>query len=136
MDIFNSKYKRLSGSNYREIKKRTDVLFAESRRRTKRRPYLRSEYFRKEKIFLEYFEEHLRQKNFFDKVRRLRFLPAAIELLKYSRNKPEISENRHRTGEKLYRFKGKTSDEYIFFVQVKENKKTGQKFFMSCFPQD
>jgi hypothetical protein len=135
MEIFNSKFCKLSGSNYREIKKKADILLTEIRRKTKRRPYLRSDYFYKEKIFFEYFEEHLRQKNFSDRIRRLKFIQASLELLKYSRNAPEISENRNRAGEKLYRFKGKTADGYLFVVQVKENKKTGQKYFMSCFPE-
>jgi len=135
MDIFNSKYSRLPRSNYREIRKRADVLLAENRRKTKRRPYLRSPYFSKEKIFFEYFEEHLRQKNFSDRIRRLKFIQASLELLKYSRNVPEISDNRGRTGEQLYRFRGRTADGYLFIVQVKKNKKTGQKYFMSCFPE-
>ncbi|HBA36605.1 TPA: hypothetical protein DCZ15_01890 [Candidatus Falkowbacteria bacterium] len=136
MDIFYSKYKSLPGTSYREIKHCVDVSFTKIKRRTRRRPYLRSAYFHGEKIFFEYFWAHLRQKNYKDQIRRLKFFRASLELLQYSCHIAETSINRHNTTDKLYRFQGKTADSRLFIVQVKENKKTGQKFFMSCFPRE
>jgi hypothetical protein len=133
MDIFYSKYNKLSGTSYYEVKGQVEVIFSRLKKKTKRRPYLRSAYFRKEKIFFEYFWAHLRQKNYRDRIRRLKFLEAGLDLIKNSRLIPVIITVDNKA-EVYYRFLGKTKDGWLFFVQIKENKKTGQKFFISCFP--
>jgi len=72
--------------------------------------------------------------NFRDKVRRMRYFPSAIELLKYCRLDPTSKDNPNKGSEILHRFGGVTSDGCFFFVQVKESKKSGQKWLTSVFP--
>jgi len=135
MDIFYSKFNCLAGTSYKEIKGQVNSLFIVLKKNTKRRPYLRSAYFGKEKIFFDYFWAHLASKNFTDRTRRMKFFPAAVDLIKNNRIKPSFIEV-NNSSEVYYRFFGATKDHVLFCVQVKENKKTGQKFFMSCFPQN
>lgn len=103
----------------------------ESKKQTKRRPYIRSAYFKKEKVFFDFFREHLFQKSPKERMARLRYFEAAIELIRDSRNKPAIRENPNKK-ETLYRFAGLTVEKELFFVQIKQDKK-GNKYFMSCF---
>src|SRR3989344_1771471 len=100
---FQTKTKKLPGTNYVEVRKNALTLFNQLKKKTKRKPYLRSKYFKKQKIFFDFFWEHLLQKNHKERVRRLKFFSAAIEL---------------------------------FYVQIKEDKRSGAKYFMSCFPQE
>lgn len=97
---------------------------------------MRSAYFNKSKIFLAIFWEHLFSKeNWKDRVRRLRYFIAAVELLEKSRFEPRSKENPNKKGEILHRFTGITKDNVVFYVQVKENKNTGQKHLISVFPE-
>ena len=94
---------------------------------------MRSMYFKKEKIFFDYFWDHLRQKLPKERFRRLKYFKASIELIKNSRNQPILKENIGKK-EILYRFSGVTFEKESFFVQIKEDKK-GKKYLMSCFEQ-
>ncbi|MEF3692337.1 MAG: hypothetical protein V3574_04775 [Candidatus Moraniibacteriota bacterium] len=105
-------------------------LYNEIEKKTKRKTYLRSAYFKKEKVFFDYFKKHIFQKSPRERMKRLKYFKAAIELIKYSKNKPIIKENGK---EVFYRFAGMTKERELFYVQIKENKK-GEKYFMSCFP--
>ena len=69
-----------------------------------------------------------------EKVKRLKYFSAAIEVIKDSRNKPIIKQNPNKKTEILYRFAGLTKEKDLFLVQIKEEKKNGKKYFMSCFP--
>lgn len=133
MILYQAKSKKISGTNLAEVYKNAGKCFKEISRKTKRRPYIRSAYFKKEKIFFDYFWDHLRQKVPKERYKRLKFFEAAIELIKKSRNKPSIepASNKHET---LYRFSGITAEKKPFFVQIKEDKRK-RKYFMSCFPQ-
>jgi len=131
---YQTKARKLSGSNYAEIKKSADFIFKEIKLKTKRRPYIRSLYFKKEKVFFDFFWQHLFEKSLKERVRRLKFLPCAVDLIKNSRNAPTSKENVDKKGETLHRFLGQTKNKEIFFVQIKEDKKSGRKYFMSCFP--
>ena len=84
------------------------------KKQTKRRPYVRSTYFNKQKIFFDFFWKHLFQKN--------------------PKNHPLSEENPHKKSEILHRFAGLTKDKELFYVQIKENKRNNKKYFMSCFP--
>ena len=98
---------------------------------------MRSAYFDKQKIFLGLFWQHLHEKeNVRDKVRRLKYYPCAIELIQKSRVEPTSKENPNRPGEIVHRFAGSTPDNELFFVQIKEDKRTNQKLLMSVFPLD
>jgi hypothetical protein len=57
-------------------------------------------------------------------------------VIKNSRNHPTSEENPHKKGEILHRFAGLTKDKELFYVQIKEDKRSGKKYFMSCFPQE
>ena len=126
--------KPLRGSSWNEIAPQARHLLRFITRRTKRRPYIRSAYFRKDKIFFTYFWKHLGQRSHRQRAKRLRYLPCAIELIRHSRNEPELKENPNRHGEFLHRFYGVTPDGQTFVVQIKENKKTSRKELMSVFP--
>ncbi|HXK40863.1 MAG TPA: hypothetical protein VJ046_02060 [Candidatus Paceibacterota bacterium] len=133
---FQTKTKKLPGTNYVEVRKNALTLFNQLKKKTKRKPYLRSKYFKKQKIFFDFFWEHLLQKNHKERVRRLKFFSAAIELIANSKNNPTTTENPHKSGELLHRFAGLTKEKELFYVQIKEDKRSGAKYFMSCFPQE
>ena len=126
---FQSKYEKLRGSRDKE-------LFAEARRvfkayqKRRRQPYVRSKYFKKQKVFLSMFWKHLNEKLPSDRKRRIPFLQCALELLMKSTIEPETY-----IVDKVeyFRFYGKTKSGEIFAVQVMKDKK-GNRYFMSCFP--
>jgi len=67
-------------------------------------------------------------------MRRLKFLPCAIELIRHSVFEPTSKENPNKSSEILHRFMGMTSEKEVFFVQIKEDKRSGKKWFISVFP--
>lgn len=136
MKVYQTKAKKLPGTEYSEVYPVVFSLFKKIKRKSKRKPYLRSSYFQKDKVFLDYFWEHLHQKVWKDRVRRLKFYPAALELIEKSKAEPMSKENPNKKSEILHRFAGVTAEDELFFVQIKEDKKTGQKFFLSVFPED
>lgn len=137
MRIYQTKAEKLSGTDFHEVYKKAFGLYEQIRKKTKRRAYLRSAYFKKDKIFLTLFWQHLWDKNKWqDRMRRLKYFLAALELIQYSRCEPKSKENPNKAGEVLHRFAGSTKDKDLFFVQIKENKKTGQKYFISVFPTE
>ncbi len=80
---------------------------------------------------MDNFWPHLNQKSSYDRPRRLRLLPCALELIAHSRFTPQVIRKYNET---LYRFSGQTPGGIHFYVQVKEDMKRDQKFFMSVFP--
>jgi len=133
-----TKSNKLAGHNFKEVEVNAMLIYKKITDRTKRKPYVRSAYFRtqgkKQKIFFDYFWTHLYQKGFKERVKRLRYFKASVEVIKESRNHPVSIDNPHKKGEILHRFVGLTKDKELFYVQIKENKRIGQKYFMSCFP--
>ena len=129
---YQAKSKKVSGSSYGEVMHNAFKIFDEIKKKTKRRPHIRSAYFKKEKIFFDYFREHLFQKNSHDRERRMKFFAAAIELVNKSKHNPILKTNPNKKGEIFYRFAGLTGEKHLFFVQIKEDKKK-RKYFMSCF---
>ena len=132
---YQTKIKKLPETNYSEVRKHALFILKQIKKRTKRKPYIRSAYFNKQKVFFDYFWIHLAQKNLREKIRRIKYFPCAIDLIKNSKVVPISIENADSRNEILHRFAGKTKDKKIFFVQIKENKKSDKKYFMSCFPQ-
>lgn len=104
-------------------------------KQSKRKPYIKSGYFKGQKIFLNQFWEHLDQKNRRDGLRRVRLFRAAIDVIENSTQKPQVKRNPNAPHEYLYRFAGKTPDGEYFYVQIKENRKKKRKYFMSVFPK-
>lgn len=137
IQAYSTKTKKLSGTSFSEIYKNAFGLYSKIRKRTKRRPYIRSKYFRKDKIFLGLFWQHLHNKlSHRDKTRRVKYFACAIELIQNTKFDPVSKENPNEKTEILHRFTGITAEKEIFFVQIKEDKKTGQKYFISVFPFD
>jgi len=133
MKVYQTKSKKISGTSYSEVFHGAFVAYDEMKKKTKRRPYVRSAYFKKEKIFFDYFREHLFQKSPRERMKRLKFFKAAIELVKHCRIKPVSKINPNKTNEIVHRFAGITAEKEIFYVQIKEDKKRKRKYFMSCF---
>lgn len=135
MKSYQTKAKKLAGARYADIYQKAFSSYKQIKKKSKRRPYIRSAYFKKDKIFLALFWQHLRdKKNLRDKTRRLKYFPCAIELVRHSRFEPSSKENVDKRSEILHRFAGVTADDDLFFVQVKEDKRTGKKWLMSVFP--
>ena len=132
---YQAKSKKVSGSSYGEVLRNAFMVYDEIKKKTKRRPYIRSAYFKKEKVFLDYFREHLFQKLPKERTRRLKYFKAACELIRDSRLGPIEKTELFEKKEVLYRFAGLTAEKEMFFVQIKENKKK-KKYFMSCFPSE
>jgi len=129
---YQAKSRKVSGSSYGEVLRNAFAVFDEIKKKTKRRPYVRSAYFKKEKIFLDYFREHLFQKSPKERMARLKYFKAAVELVKNSKNDPAVKDNPNKRGEVLHKFAGLTAEKELFFVQIKEDKR-GRKYMMSCF---
>ncbi len=136
MKFYRTKTKRLLGTSYSEVYKKAYALYKEIKKQTKRRPYVRSAYFNKEKVFLELYWRHLSQKNWRDRVRRIRYFSCAIELIKHSSFDPESKDDPEHTSQIFHRFTGITPDGDMFRVQIKEDKRNRQKWLMSSFPID
>ena len=136
MKYFLTKQNPFSGSTVGEIRRQAEFLLHVIERRTKRTPYVRSSYFKHQKIFITLFWDHLHSKPWKDRVRRLRLVPCAIELLRKTTISPTTKENPNRHDELLHRFGGITSTGSVFYVQVKEEKRNGRKYFMSVFPHE
>lgn len=135
MKSFSTNIRPLSGTDYSEIYPKAWNIYKNIASKTKRRPYIRSAYFKKDKIFLDYFWDHIWQKNTRDRVRRLKYYSCALDLLMNSRIAPSSHRNEMRRSESLYRFVGTCENGDRFFVQIKENKR-GEKHFMSVLPTD
>jgi hypothetical protein len=135
MKIYKAKTKQIPGSDFREVNRKVHDLYVKIKRKSKRRPYVRSAYFKKDKIFLELFWKHLYEKeNFRDKIRRMKYFEVAMELIQKSRLEPASADNPNKPGEILHKFSGVTKVGELFYVQIKEEKNSGRKWLMSVFP--
>jgi hypothetical protein len=134
MTPYQSKSPKIKGDRYKEVRDQALILFGQIQKKTKRRAYVRSSYFTKQKIFFDYFWKHLSQKPPKERFRRLKYFKAAVELVRNSKDPPLTIQNPNKSNEVLHRFAGLTQEKELFYVQIKENKRTGKKDFMSCFP--
>lgn len=135
MEVYKTKARKLAGKRYAELRVEALNIYKTIQRRTKRKPYLRSPYFSKQKVFFDYFWPHLFQKVPKERAQRLKYFAAAIELIRHSRQHPETKQDPNKPRELLHRFTGETKEGDIFYVQIKEDKRTGKLSFMSCFPE-
>lgn len=103
-------------------------------KRTKRRPYIRSAYFQKEKVFFDYFWQHLQRKALPDRARRLRFFPCAIELVRKSRLEPQTYLSAGTPIMIQHVFFGETTEHQHFAVVVSHDKRRGTKQLLTCYP--
>lgn len=135
MQVYKSKYSQLPGTTYNEIVAAARREYHIAQKRTPRRiPYVRSAYFAKDKVFLNTFWDHLKQKHPSEQVRRLKFYLAALDLLRNTACTAESIIERNNPDVFLHRFAGQTQDGQYFYVQVKDNRRSGRKDFMSVFP--
>lgn len=134
MEIYRTKTKPFPGTNYSEVYPRAWSIYKQISAKTKRRPYIRSAYFNKEKVFLDLFWEHMRQKNLRDRARRLKYYSCALDLIVNSHLCPTSKQNPNRLSETFHRFSGKSGNGDIFFVQIKETGKRSSKHLISIFP--
>lgn len=131
---YQTKSKKLTGSNYGEVHRKAFGMYLQIKKRSKRRVYLRSTYFHKDKIFLSLFWHHLNDKHHKERLRRLKYFPCGLELIKKSALDPISIESSEDHSQILHRFIGITSESDLFYVQIKENKRNGQKYLISVFP--
>jgi len=135
MQAYRSKYSRLPGTTFNEIMAAARREYHAVQKRTPRRvPYVRSSYFAKDKVFLNTFWEHLKQKHPSEQARRLKFYLAALDLLRNTTYTGESIIEHNNPDVFLHRFLGQTHDGEHFYVQVKDNRRSGRKEFMSVFP--
>ncbi|MGI9027728.1 MAG: hypothetical protein ACR2FM_02705 [Candidatus Saccharimonadales bacterium] len=137
MKIYKSKCSRLPGTSHASIFRAARYEYHKIQKRTPRRKaYVKSQYFKKDKIFINQFWEHLKQKRLGDQLRRTKLFPCAIDLIRNTTCSPDTIYNYGNMNIGLHRFFGETKDGFHFYVQIKENKRTGRKDFMSVFPND
>jgi len=135
MQAYKAKSALLSGTDFREVHKKAFRFYSQIKQKSKRTPYIRSAYFNKDKIFLTLFWQHLWDKEKWqERMRRLRYYPAAIELIQKSKFAPKSKENPNKAQETLHRFMGVSKENHVFYVQIKEHKRSGRKDFISVFP--
>ncbi len=134
MAVYKSKYGLLPGTDYYEVLRNARQEYKAIQSRTKRQPYVRSTYFGKEKVFINIFFNHLVQKRKGEQIKRAKLFLCAVDLLRNNTNDPKTIFSYQSLNEMLHRFEGVTKDGQRFFVQVKQNKRTGRKDFMSVFP--
>lgn len=130
---YKSKAILLIGSSYDEVHKVARKEHKKIEKITKRQPYVRSTYFSKDKIFISIFWTHLMQKHRKERMKRLKLYNAAIDLMRNSRCEPETIFKKDDLSTLLHRFYGITKDGVEFCVQVKQDKRSGRKDFMSVF---
>jgi hypothetical protein len=81
-DVYQTNVSKLTGTDYKEVSHKARAIYKEICSRTKRKPYVRSVYFKKEKIFLDYFWQHLQEKKWQDRFRRLKYYACALDLIR------------------------------------------------------
>lgn len=134
MKIYQVKTSKLPGTEFKEVHKKAFRYYQEERRKSKRKPYIRSAFFDKNKISLDLFWAHTFGKNYWDQIRRMRFFPCGLELIKGSRFEPDSKENPNKRNEIFHRFAGITPEKELFFVQIKAVKISSKKWLISVFP--
>ena len=69
-------------------------------------------------------------------MRRLQFYACALDVIRNSTTSPDTIFGNANKEIALHRFSGLTKDGVRFYVQIKEEKRTNRKDFMSCFPAE
>lgn len=134
-NVYQSKVGLLPGTSFREIMAAARREYHIAQKRTPRRvAHVRSAYFAKDKIFINTFWNHLGQKHPADQMRRLKLYRAALDLVRYSKMTPDTVFSKDDMNSIMHRFYGVTSDGHYYTVQIKQNKRTNRKDFISVFP--
>ncbi len=130
VEFYETKTLSLKGNRYSVVIKQAFYLINQIERKTKRTPYIKSSYFGRQKVFINLFAQHIFDKKPRERMKRLKLVPCAIELIKESTKEPIIKQT---IREKLYRFYGRTKHDLAFVVQIKQDYR-GRKYWMSVFP--
>lgn len=133
MALYKTKAHQLKATRYPDLIKEVRYIYHEIERRTRRKPYLRSAYFKREKIFFDYYWRHLDQKSPLERRKRLAYFKCGLELIAHSRFAPTTKPNPNRKNELLHHFGGVTPNNELFLVQIKEDLKTNHKYLMSIY---
>jgi hypothetical protein len=130
---FKSKYDRMKGTSYGELIGKAHSIVNSYNNNPRRKENIRSKYFNGDKIFFEYFWQHHSYKPMADRIRRIVFFTAAIDLLMNTRYSPNIEPSKKNKSEIWYTFYGETKSGEKFAVHLKKNQR-GNKYLMSVFP--
>jgi hypothetical protein len=127
---YKSRYSKLTGVNENELWHKARLVYGATVKSKRRKPYVRSKYFKNEKVFLDMFWSHTNSKK--PKVRRARlmFYQCGLDLIHNTTYKPKED---YIKGNLCYKFWGYSRDNEEFCVQIKQESKGG-KWLMSVFP--
>lgn len=131
---YQCKAKPISGRRFVDVIPQARKLLRTVQKKTKRRAYIRSAYFHKDKIFFDFFWQHMLAKSAVDRARRLKYLPCALELLRSSRCDPLSFIDEYQPGIIKHEFKGRSPDGMNFSVIVQEDRKTNKKQLLTLYP--
>ena len=135
--VYHSKLGKMPGTSHAEVVHLARHEYHLIQKRTPRRhAYVRSQYFRRDKVFVNQFWEHLKQKRGGDQLRRLKLYSCAIDLIRNTTASPDTIFGYDDMNIALHRFYGQTKDGEYYCVQIKQDKRTGRKDFMYVFPSD
>jgi hypothetical protein len=135
MRVYKSKYAPIPGSSHAEVIRAARYEYHKIQKLTPRRQAnVKSRYFRKDKVFINQFWEHLKQKHPRDQLRRAKLFVCAVELIRNTTANPDTVYSHDNQGVELHRFYGQTQSGMYFGVQIRENKRNKRKDFMSVFP--
>lgn len=134
--MFRSRFPQTTGFDYGQMMSYARREYHKIQKRTPRRsPYVRSKYFNKDKVFINTFWDHLKQKSTGDRRRRLVLFACGIDLIRHNTEPPTAVKHRASGNETLYRFDGLSLDGAPYAVQVKENIRSSRKDLISIFPK-
>lgn len=135
MKVYKSKYGKLPGTSYADKMAAARREYHIAQKRTPRRqPYVRSSYFKNDKVFINPFWDHLKPKRAGDQQRRLVLFACALDLIRHTSYAPKSIYGFGNPNIAVHRFEGISKEGIRFTVQIKENKRTNRKDFMSVFP--
>ena len=133
--LYKSKFDTIPGTSHACVMRLARYEYHQMQKQTPRRqPYIRSRYFRRDKVFVNQFWDHVKQKRPGDQLRRVKLYVCAIDLIRNTTASPETIFSRDNMNMSLHRFYGQTKSGKLFCVQIKQDKRTGRKDFMSVFP--
>lgn len=134
--VYITKVRPISGTQSAEVYKKAFDIYKQLRKKTKRRPYVRSVYFKKDKVFLETFWHHLHQKSWRERAKRTPYFTCGLDLIRNCTIDPESKDNPSDHSQIVHRFTGSILKGEFFRVQIKEDKRNGNKWLMSIYPVD
>ncbi|MDR2523981.1 MAG: hypothetical protein LBC95_00355 [Candidatus Nomurabacteria bacterium] len=127
---YKSLFGRLTGVNENELWHKARLVYGATVKSKRRLPYVRSKYFKNEKVFLDLFWSHTNSKKPRVRRERLAFYQCGLDLIHNTTHKPKEI---YVKGNLCYKFLGLSRDNEEFCVQIKREK-NGGKWLLSIFP--